>query len=223
AYPEEMKALPEKDLIYAPFNSKLGQDYFKAMCAAANFAWTNRHIIAHLVRKSFKQVLGDSAELRTVYDVAHNIAKIEEHEVGGVKRKLIVHRKGATRAFPPLHEDLPDDYKKTGQPIIIPGSMGTASYVLAGTGRAMEETFGSTAHGAGRVMSRHEANKRFRGDAVREKLAKENIYVKSASYRGVSEEAPGVYKDIDDVVKVSHQAGIGRLVVRLRPLGVIKG
>ncbi|MBN2423271.1 RtcB family protein [Candidatus Woesearchaeota archaeon] len=222
AYPEIMAKLPEKDLIYAPFNSQLGQDYFKAMSASANYAWANRHIIAHFVRKSFLPLFAD-AELKTIYDVAHNIAKIEEHEIEGIMKKLIVHRKGATRAFPPDHEEIPKSYKKIGQPVIIPGSMGTASYLLVGTHEGMKNTFGSTAHGAGRVMSRHDAIKQFRADKVKSQLEKQNIYVKSASWKGIVEEAPQVYKDIDEVIKVSDKAGIGKPVVRVRPLGVIKG
>ena len=223
AYPEIMAKLPEKDLIYAPLQSQLAKDYFGAMCASANYAWANRHIIAHQIRKSFKQVFGDKAELKTVYDVAHNIAKLEEHDIDGNKRKLYVHRKGATRAFPAGNPDIPKAYSKVGQPVIIPGSMGTASYVLVGTEKAMEETFGSTAHGAGRTMSRNEAIRTFRGEKVRDDLEKQHIYLKSGSWKGVSEEAPQAYKDIDEVIKATESAGIAEKVVRLRPLGVIKG
>lgn len=224
ANPEAMQKLPDKDLIYAPAGSRLAGDYFKAMAAAANFAWVNRLIIAHNVRKAFAQVFDIRPEdIHAVYDVCHNIAKIEEHEIDGRITKVYLHRKGATRAFPPGHEELPDKYKKTGQPILIPGSMGTASYVLAGTERGMKESFGSTAHGAGRVMSRHKAKEQFRGEKVKAELETHNIYVKSASWKGISEEAPQVYKDIDEVVRVSHEAGIGNLVVKVKPVGVIKG
>jgi len=223
AYPDIMASLPEKDLIYAPAQSQLAKDYFKAMCAAANYAWANRHIIGHQVRKSFNEVFGDKAELKTVYDVAHNIAKLEEYEIEGKMRKVYVHRKGATRAFGPGRPEIPAAYQKTGQPILIPGSMGTASYVLVGTDKAIHETFGSTAHGAGRMMSRHSAIQQFRGEQVKNDLEKQNIFIKAASWKGIAEESPGAYKDIDEVVKVSHAAGIGNLVVRLRPIGVVKG
>jgi tRNA-splicing ligase RtcB len=223
AYPEIMKSLPEKDLIYAPSGSKLAEDYFKAMSASANYAWANRHIIAHYVRQSFKEVFGDKVKIDTVYDVSHNIAKLEEHEIDGKKRKVYVHRKGATRAFGPGRKEISEDYRDIGQPIIIPGSMGTSSYVLLGTEKAMKETFGSTAHGAGREMSRHDAIKSFNAETIKSELEKRHIYLKSASWKGVAEEAPLAYKDIDEVVKVSHVAGIGTLVVKVIPLGVIKG
>ena len=221
-YGDLIAKLPEKDLAYAPFNSKLGQDYFGAMACAANYAWTNRHMIAHHVRKGFERVF-DDVKLKTVYDVAHNIAKIEEHDIDGVKKKVIVHRKGATRCFPANHPDIPKAYKETGHPVLIPGSMGTASYVLVGSPDTLDIAFGSTAHGAGRVMSRKQANQTFRGENVIKDLKQKNILVKSASWRGVSEEAPGVYKDIDEVVKITQEAGISNPVARLRPIGVIKG
>lgn len=221
-YSDIVKNLPEKDLIYAPFDSKLGQEYFAAMACAANFAWANRHIIAHQVRGAFERVF-DKAELKTVYDVAHNIAKIEEHAVDGKTKKLIVHRKGATRCFPCCHEELPEDYKKTGHPVIIPGSMGTSSYIMVGTKETLDIAFGSTAHGAGRLMSRHEANNNYKGDKIKSELQKKNILIKSASWRGISEEAPQVYKDIDEVIKITEKAGISKPVARVRPIGVIKG
>ena len=221
-YSDIVAKLPEKDLIYAPFDSKLGQEYFGAMACAANYAWTNRHMIAHHVRKGFERVF-DDVKLKTVYDVAHNIAKIEEHDIDGVKKKVIVHRKGATRCFPANHPDIPKAYKETGHPVLIPGSMGTASYVLVGSPDTLDIAFGSTAHGAGRVMSRKQANQTFRGENVIKDLKQKNILVKSASWRGVSEEAPGVYKDIDEVVKITQEAGISNPVARLRPIGVIKG
>lgn len=222
-FPEIVASLPEKNLIYAPAKSKLAKDYFSAMCAAANFAWTNRHIIGHQTRISFKEVFGNSVKLNTVYDVAHNIAKLETHDIDNKKEKVYVHRKGATRAFGPNNPEIPKKYKKTGQPIFIPGSMGTSSYVLVGTEHAMKESFGSTAHGAGRLMSRHKANQEFTGQSLKDQLEKNKIYVKAASLRGISEEAPNAYKDVDEVVKVSHDAGIGKLVAQLKPIGVIKG
>ncbi|HLC81434.1 MAG TPA: RtcB family protein [Candidatus Nanoarchaeia archaeon] len=222
AFPEIVAKLPDKELIYAPAGSKLCEEYLKAMSAAANFAWCNRHIIGHQARMAFQQVF-PNVELKTVYDVAHNICKVEEHVIDGKKKKVYLHRKGATRAFPPGHPELSKKYQKTGQPIILPGSMGTASYILVGTKEGMEVSFGSTAHGAGRVMSRHEALRRFRGEQVKKDLESMDIFIKSASWQGVAEEAPGVYKDIDEVAEVSHQAGIGRKVVRLKPMGVVKG
>mgnify|MGYP006282604431 FL=1 len=221
-FPDIMESLPEKDLIYASANSKLARDYFSAMVCAANYAWCNRHIIGHFSKESVKKVF-PGAQIKTVYDVAHNIAKIEEHEIDGVKKKVWMHRKGATRAFPPGHEDVPEAYRETGQPVLIPGSMGTASYVLKGTEEGFKKSFGSTAHGAGRTMSRFAAKKEFQADKVRNDLAKEKIYIKAASMRGISEEAPGVYKDIDEVIKVSDGAGLAKKVAKLRPICVIKG
>ena len=221
-YPDIIKNLPEKDLIYAPSDSKLAKEYFQAMCAAANFAFTNRHMIGHQVKESFKEVFGD-VEMHTVYDIAHNIAKVETHDIDGKEEEVYVHRKGATRAFGPGRKEIPDDYKKIGQPIFIPGSMGTSSYVLAGTEKAMKESFGSTAHGAGRAMSRHEANRRWRGEKLKHDLEKEKIFIKAASWRGISEEAPLAYKDVDEVVRVSDKAGIGKIVAKLKPMGVVKG
>ncbi|RMF55615.1 RtcB family protein [Candidatus Woesearchaeota archaeon] len=222
-FPEIMDKLPEKDLIYAPSGSDIAKDYFAAMCASANFAWTNRHIIGHQVRKALERIFGEKVKVKTVYDVAHNIAKVEEHEANGEKFEAWVHRKGATRAFGPGSKEIPKHYQETGQPIFIPGSMGTCSYVLVGTEKAMKESFGSTAHGAGRMMSRKQANQSWRGEQIKSELEKQNIYVKAASWRGISEEAPKAYKDVDEVVRVSHKAGIGKLVAKLRPLGVVKG
>ncbi len=222
--PELMASLPEKDLVYAKSGTPLFSDYLGAMAAAANYAWANRHIIAHRVRLAFYDVLGISPdEIPLVYDVAHNIAKIEEHIVDGKPKKLIVHRKGATRAFPKGRNELPKKYLSVGQPVLIPGSMGTSSYVLVGTEKGFNETFGSTAHGAGRLMSRHQANETFTPESVRQELAEKHIVLKSRSQKGISEEAPGVYKDVSEVVKVSDVTGIGKLVVKLRPLGVVKG
>ncbi|MBN1175649.1 RtcB family protein [Candidatus Woesearchaeota archaeon] len=221
-YPKIIESLPEKDLIYAPINSDLGKKYYGAMCAAANFAWANRHMIGHLAKEVFKKLF-PAVQFRTVYDVAHNIAKRETHIIGGVEKEVMVHRKGATRAFGPGNSDLPADYQTTGQPILIPGSMGTSSFVLVGTKEGMEASFGSTAHGAGRLMSRFDAKKEFDGETIRDTLAEQNISLKARNIRGVGDEAPGAYKDVDEVVKVSHEAHIGNLVVKLKPIGVIKG
>jgi tRNA-splicing ligase RtcB (3'-phosphate/5'-hydroxy nucleic acid ligase) len=224
AYPEIAQSLPEKDLMYAPSGSKLAIDYLGAMAASANFAWANRHIIAHQVRKSFNQVFGTPSEdIKLVYDVAHNIAKVEEHNIDGMMRKVYVHRKGATRSLPAGDKRIPLAYQNVGQPVLIPGSMGTSSYVLVGTKDALGTTFGSTAHGAGRTMSRTAAIKQFKGEVIKKQLESKRIYIKAASWKGISEEAPDVYKDVDAVVKVSHDAGIGNLVARLKPLGVVKG
>ncbi|MFC1801746.1 RtcB family protein [Nanoarchaeota archaeon] len=221
-FPDIIKKIPDKELIYAPADHPLAEKYLKAMSAAANFAWCNRHVIAHQVRLAFKKIFPES-ELKTVYDVAHNICKVEEHNINNKPTKVYMHRKGATRAFGPSRKELPKAYQGVGQPIILPGSMGTGSYLLVGTDQGMEETFGSTAHGAGRVMSRHEALRKFRGEDVKKELEQQKILVKAASWKGIAEEAPGVYKDVDEVVEISHKANIGRKVVRVRPIGVIKG
>ncbi|MDP3918685.1 MAG: RtcB family protein [Nanoarchaeota archaeon] len=222
-FPDIMANLPEKDLIYAPAQSEVAKDYYKAMCASANFAWANRHIIGHQTRKSFEEVLGNKVQLKTVYDVAHNIAKKEKHIFDGKECEVWVHRKGATRAFGPGEEDLPEKYQKTGQPIFIPGSMGTSSYILVGTTKSKEASFASTAHGAGRTMSRHSANKLWSGEQIKKELEDNHILIKAASWKGISEEAPKAYKDVDEVVEISHKAGIGSLVAQLKPLGVVKG
>ncbi len=218
--------LPDKQLCCAPIQSPEGRDYFAAMACAANFAFANRQLITHWVRESFEQVLKASQRtlgLDLVYDVCHNIAKFEVHDVKGIERKVCVHRKGATRAFPPGHPDLPEDYREVGQPVLIPGDMGRYSYVLVGTKRAMEESFGSTCHGAGRVLSRHQAKKAARGRAVAEELKRKGVYIRAASRATMVEEIPEAYKDVSDVVEVVHQAGLSKKVVKLRPLGVIKG
>jgi len=220
--PEIMKSLVDRELAYAPIDSELGKKYYGAMCACANYAWCNRHIIGYNIRESFKSVFPD-VEVKTVYDVAHNLGKIEEHIVNGEKRELLVHRKGATRSFPKMRPELPDAYKEVGQPVIIPGSMGTSSYVLVGGEKSMEISFGSTAHGAGRVMSRRKAKEDFDAQTITNELESRDIHIKSASFRGIVEEAPGAYKDVDEVVKVSDALGIGKLVARLKPMGVIKG
>ncbi len=215
--------LPDRELINAPINSDLGQKYLKAMGAAANFAFTNKQVITHQVRKALEQVYGSSEHVDVVYDVCHNIGKFEKHTVDGEKRKVCVHRKGATRSFGPGREEIPEVYRKYGQPIIIPGSMGTASYVLVGTKAAEEASFASTAHGAGRVASRAEALRTLKGSEVVDALRIKGIEVKGNSMKGIAEEAPQMYKDIDEVIRVSHGIGIGNKVARLVPLGVIKG
>lgn len=218
--------LPDKQLCCAPVKSPEGRDYFAAMACAANYAFANRQMITHWVRESFEQVLKASPRalgLDLVYDVCHNIAKFEVHKVNGKERRLCVHRKGATRAFPPGHSDLPEDYRPIGQPVLIPGDMGRYSFVLVGTERAMEETFGSTCHGAGRVLSRHQAKRTVKGRSVAEELARKGIYVRAASRATLVEEVPEAYKDVADVVEVVHNAGISKKVAKLRPLGVIKG
>ena len=225
AFRDELRKLPDRELVFAPAGTKQCEDYFKAMCCAANFAYANRQMITHWVRESFVKVFGMKLEeigLQVLYDQAHNRGYIEEHYIDGKKVKVFLHRKGASRALPPHHPDLPKKYKSTGQLVIIPGSMGTASYVLVGQ-ESGKETFFSTAHGAGRVMSRARALKRFRGERVVRELAQKGILVRSASWKVVAEEAPLVYKQIDEVALVSEKAGIGRRVVRLTPLGVVKG
>jgi tRNA-splicing ligase RtcB (3'-phosphate/5'-hydroxy nucleic acid ligase) len=217
--------LPDKQLACAPVTSAEGQNYFKAMACAANFAWCNRQMIVHWVRESFEHVLKRRAEdlgMDIIYDVCHNIAKLEEHEIEGKKTKVYVHRKGATRAFGPESPDLPLRYEAVGQPVIIPGDMGTESYLLHGT-KQSEETFGSTCHGAGRVMSRNEAIRRYRGEDIVRQLGIQGIYVHPASMQVAAEEAPGSYKNIRMVVDAVHGANISKKVVRLKPLGVVKG
>lgn len=214
--------LPNRELIYAPLNSKLGKDYLSAMAAAANFGFVNRQLIMYQIRKSFEKYFPNS-KLDLVYDIAHNIAKFEEHEVNGKKVKLCIHRKGATRSFGKGRKELPKIYRKTGQPIFIPGSMGTYSYVLVGTKEAEKISFGSTAHGAGRVLSRSFAMKNIKKEKVERDLKKYDVVVKTGSLKGLVEEAPEAYKDITEVVKISDELGIGKLVAKLKPLGVVKG
>lgn len=215
--------LPDRELINAPINSDLGQKYVKAMACAINFAFANRQMIAHWTRDVFKKVMGTSDGMDMVYDVCHNIAKFEDHDVDEKKKKLCVHRKGATRSFGPGREEVPEVYRKVGQPVLIPGSMGTASYVLVGTKKAEEISWGSTAHGAGRVASRSWALKHYRGEEVKKHLEEMGIKVKAGSQKGLAEECHKVYKDIDEVVRVSTELGIGNKVARLLPYGVIKG
>jgi tRNA-splicing ligase RtcB (3'-phosphate/5'-hydroxy nucleic acid ligase) len=217
-------SLPDRQLACAPIASPEGKAYFGAMAAAANYAWANRQIITHTTRQILAKMFRiEYEDMDLVYDVAHNVAKIEEHTVDGKKMQVCVHRKGATRAFGPGTPDLPDDLAAIGQPVIIPGSMGTSSFVLRGTDTAMERTFGSTCHGAGRVMSRTQAKKRMSGKEVAEILLKKGIIVKAPNENAIADEAPEVYKPSEEVVNVVHDVGISRLVARLTPLGVIKG
>jgi tRNA-splicing ligase RtcB len=196
------------------------------MACAANYAFANRQMMSHWVRESFEKVLRASPkalQMKLVYDVCHNIAKIETHLVGGKQKQLCIHRKGATRAFPSHHPQVPDDYQETGQPVLIPGDMGRYSYVLVGTERAMEETFGSSCHGAGRVMSRHQAIKAAKGRSITREMENRGIYVRASGRETLVEEMPDAYKDVSQVVEIVHNAGLGKKVVKLRPLGVMKG
>ncbi len=219
-------SIPDRQLACAPIESPEGRAYFEAMACAANYAWANRQAIMHWSREAFEKVLNKSARalgLSIIYDVAHNIAKFEEHEIDGKKMKVCIHRKGATRAFNPGHPDIPEDYKEVGQPVLIPGDMGTYSFVLLGTALAMKETFGSTCHGAGRLMSRTQALARTKGRSIGSELKNKGIFVLSASDETLREEVPEAYKDVGVVVDVCHQAGISKKVARMRPLGVVKG
>jgi tRNA-splicing ligase RtcB len=219
-------SLADPQLAAAPFDSEEGRLYFGAMQAAANYAWANRQALTGLAREIFSATLGmgeAALGMRLVYDVAHNIAKLEEHEVGGKKILAVVHRKGATRAFAPGHPELPPAYARTGQPVIIPGDMGRASYLLAGTEKAMRDTFGSACHGAGRLMSRHEAVRLARGRDITEELAAKGVWVRSSGRETLAEEMPEAYKDVEAVVGVITGAGIARKVAKFRPLCVIKG
>lgn len=216
------KDLADRELINAPINSDLGQKYYGAMSAAVNFAFANRQMIMHWVRDSFKNVFGD-VKIDLIYDVAHNVAKMEKHKIDNKIKEVCLHRKGATRSFGPGNESLPEVYQKTGVPVLIPGSMGTSSYIMVGTKKAEEISFGSTAHGAGRIMSRHSALKQFRGETIKKELHERGIEVKSGSYAGLAEEAPGVYKDIESVIEVSHNVGLASKVAKVVPLCVIKG
>ncbi|HEV8049859.1 MAG TPA: RtcB family protein [Thermoplasmata archaeon] len=222
----EGTVLVDRQLSCAPIASEDGQRYLGAMAAGANFAWANRQLITAGVRRAFRTVFGrpdESMDLAVVYDIAHNIAKVEQHRVNGGERPLLVHRKGATRAFAAGREEVPTAYRSFGQPVLIPGDMGTASYVLVGLPTAMERSFGSSCHGAGRRLSRHAAVREFRFDDVTRALSSKGILVRSASREGVTEEAPGAYKNVDEVVKVAEGAGLTRRVARLIPLGVVKG
>ncbi len=217
-------AIPDRQLACAPVTSPEGKAYFGAMAASANYAWANRQIICHTARQVLSKMFRIGyEEMPLIYDVAHNVAKIEEHMLDGKGVEVCVHRKGATRAFGPGSRDLPGDLMSIGQPVIIPGSMGTSSYVLHGTRLAMDRTFGSTCHGAGRIMSRTQAKKSINGREITAQLLKEGIIVRAHSENAIADEAPGVYKPSDEVVNVVHEVGISRLVARLSPLGVIKG
>ncbi len=218
--------IPDRELACAPGNSNEAKDYIQAMACAVNYAFSNRQAIMHWVRQSFKQVFHEDPEkfgLKLVYDVAHNIAKIENHKIDGGHRKVWVHRKGATRAFPPEHPEIPADYKSIGQPVLIPGSMGTSSWILVGTERAMDLTFGSTAHGAGRMMSRSAAKRKFWGGDVKTALEKRGVVVRAASSSVLAEEADPAYKNVDVVAEVSDRIGIATKVARLVPIAVVKG
>jgi tRNA-splicing ligase RtcB len=218
--------VPDRELACAPATSDEAQDYYQAMACAVNYAFVNRQVITHWVRQSFEEILKKPAEdfgLDLVYDVAHNIAKIEEHNIDGKRTKVWTHRKGATRCFPPDHKDVPADYRSVGQPVIIPGSMGTSSWLLVGTHKAMDVSFGSTAHGAGRMLSRSAAKRRFWGGDIKRSLESRGIVVRSASAVVLAEEADSAYKNVDNVVDVSDKVGIATRVVRLVPIGVVKG
>jgi len=218
--------VPDRELACVPADKPEAQNYLKQMACAANFGFTNRQLITHWLRESFQNTFKkdiDDLDFHLIYGVCHNILKIEEHEIDGKKMKLNIHRKGATRAFPPQHPDLPSDYKSIGQPVLIPGTMGSASYLCVGKKKAMDLSFGSTAHGSGRIMSRSKAIKRYWGERVKDNLNKQGILVRAASMKVIAEEAPGAYKDIDQVVQVSHDLGIVEKIVRLVPIGVVKG
>lgn len=218
--------LVDRQLACAPFRSDEGKRYFGAMAAGANFAWANRECITHFIRETFARVFRKSARelgMRLLYDVAHNIAKVEEHEVDGKRRRVVVHRKGATRAFPPGHPDVPEKYRAVGQPVLVPGDMGRYDFVCVGTEGAMRETFGSTCHGAGRLQSRHAAMKALKGVDLMAALKESGITVRVVSKRLLAEEASSAYKDVEEVVGICHRAGISRTVAKMRPLAVIKG
>ncbi len=218
--------LPDRELACVPNNSEEGESYRKAMFSALNFAWSNRQMLTHWTRNSFQRVFNQSEsdlDMKLVYDVAHNIAKIEKHKVDGKDRNLIVHRKGATRAFPANRNEIPTRYRDLGQPVLVPGSMGTASWILLGQPNSMNLSFGSTAHGAGRTMSRSKARRNFTEDDVKKSLNDKGIFIKALTRDGVVEETPQAYKDVDAVVNVSHNLGIATKVAKLVPIGVIKG
>jgi len=215
--------LPDRELVCAPFNSQEGQNYFDAMQAASNFGWANRHTIGHWVREAWRTVIGKDAWLTTVYDVSHNIGKREIHEIDGKKTAVVVHRKGATRAFGPGTPETPEAYRAVGQPVLIPGTMGTSSYILVGTNEGMAQAFGSSCHGAGRRLSRTAAKKTIRGTELRKELERACIVVRCNSDAGLAEEAPLAYKDVNSVVNVVNGVGLARKVARVKPLAVMKG
>jgi tRNA-splicing ligase RtcB len=226
AFRDEINKLPDRELVYAPSGTKECDDYFAGMVAAANYAWTNRQMIMHWIRESFCNVLKMKEEdmgLEVVYDIGHNLCKVEEHKINGEKKKVFCHRKGGTRCFGPGFPDVPKKYIDTGHPAIVPGSMGSASYVMVGTDKAAEQTFSSIAHGAGRVSSRSAMLRNFRGEQVADDLKKRGILTKAASWKVLAEEAPQAYKNIDEVCDTCEIVGIARKVCRLTPIGVIKG
>jgi tRNA-splicing ligase RtcB len=216
------KNLPDRELINAPVKSKLGKDYYSAMCAAVNFAFANKQLITHWLREEMKYLF-PGIKIDVVYDVCHNIAKFEKHVIDGKKQEVCVHRKGATRSFGPGRIEIPQAYRKVGQPVLIPGTMGTASYVLVGTKKSEELTFGSCVHGAGRVMSRSSASREFQGEETKKELEKKGIAIKSGGWKSLAEEAPEAYKDIEEVVDVIHELEISKKVAKLKPLVVVKG
>ncbi len=216
--------IPDRELSCAPFKSELGQNYFEAMCAAANFAWTNRQLITQEIRDAWFNIFGNAGgKISILYDVAHNIAKLEEYEINGVRKNLIVHRKGATRAFPANNNEVPYQYRHIGQPVLIPGSMGTSSYILSGMPDSINLSFGSSCHGAGRMLSRTKARKNIQGQQLMKQLIKQGIAVQTGSMKGLSEEAPFAYKDVESVVDIVEKVGIAKKVARLKPMAVVKG
>jgi tRNA-splicing ligase RtcB (3'-phosphate/5'-hydroxy nucleic acid ligase) len=218
--------LPDRQLACAPVNSPEGQHYLGAMRAAANYAWCNRQLLMWQAREVFERIFDESwqgMEMSLIYDVAHNIAKFEEHQIEAASKRVWVHRKGATRAFPPGHAEIPEIYRPIGQPVLIPGDMGRASWVLVGQQGSMEQTFGTTCHGAGRLMSRTQAIREAKGRRIDQELAQRGVYAKAQSWKGLAEEQPAAYKDVNLVVDVVHSAGLSKKVARMRPIGVIKG
>ena len=212
----------ERELVCAPINSPEGRRYFSAVCAGINCAFANRQVISHLVREAFSEVI-PKARISMLYDVSHNTCKVEEHPVGSKVKRLFIHRKGATRAFGPGRKEIPEEYRSTGQPVLIGGTMGTCSYILVGTESGMKQAFGSACHGAGRAMSRTQAKKKWRGDALLKELGARGIIIRTHSYSGAAEEAPGAYKDVTAVVDATHNAGLAKKVVMVKPLACIKG
>lgn len=221
-YPGIVEEIPDKELIYAPIGDKLADDYWDAMNSAANFAWANRQAMTEAIRDALGDLF-DSVQVDLVYDVCHNIAKQETHEVKGEEKELLVHRKGATRAMPAGRPEVPEAYSDVGQPVLIPGTMGTSSYILSGGENSPELSFGSTAHGAGRLKSRTQAKKDYRGERLQKDLERDGVFIRAASGETVAEEAPGAYKDVDEVIRVSDELGIGEKVARMKPVANIKG
>jgi tRNA-splicing ligase RtcB len=212
----------EHELVCAPILSEEGKKYFSAMCCALNYAYANRQVITHLVRESFRKIF-PKAKVETFYEITHNSCKAENHEIDGKMKKVYVHRKGATRAYGPGREEVPKKYRSIGQPVLIGGTMGTASFIMHGTEKGMKEAFGSACHGSGRAMSRTRAKKQYFGNILIKELDKQGVYVRARSLPGLAEEAPGAYKPVEDVVDAIHQANLAKRVVRLKPIGNIKG